>query len=224
MADDEQEFTHPSYGMVSFTRFTSTGYRMFGSAVKVNGGVTLCVKRAIRAHTLHHDWYRGREQLIEVHLTELQFAQLLTGMNVGDGVPCTINFVAGEGRVEDPPADVLTEAEIVHKDVKEKSRDLGRQLDKAAADIRKVLAESKVAKGEKEKVLHAVDMFVQEVRHNLPYLMEQFQQSAERVVSELKTEVVAFCERTLRSRGLEALGKQAPTPLLPGGKDDGQRG
>jgi hypothetical protein len=87
------EKKHPSFGMVSFSRCYGTNRRLFQSHVKNMTTVRLRIKQASVKHSLHQDHTYGEESLIEVELSPAQFAELLTSMNVGDGVPCTINYV-----------------------------------------------------------------------------------------------------------------------------------
>ena len=63
-------------------------------------------------------------------MTEAQFAELLTSMNVGFGVPCTIAAINCQ-QVEPPPEGVLSEAELVHEDIKQKAAELSDRLAKA---------------------------------------------------------------------------------------------
>lgn len=208
--DDGIEFKHESYALVEFSRYQTTGQRLFGSAVKVSAGIALTIKRATRRYDLHRDWFHGREELIEVNMTELQFAQLLTNLNNGEGVPCTLNHLLG-ARVPEPPETDKSQAELVHADVRAKAVTLGKKLDGATAQIKAVMAASKSMSAKDKKALEdALAMFVQEVNSNLPFLMEAFQEAADEVVTQCKSEVVAFTERTLKAQGLEHVKAQAP--------------
>jgi hypothetical protein len=57
------------------------------------------------------------EELIEVDMTEHQFAQLITTMNQGMGIPCTIRHILME-RVPEVPEGLESEAETIHKEFK----------------------------------------------------------------------------------------------------------
>lgn len=116
--EDEKCTTHPSFGLVGFSRASVCGmrsHRMFGSAIGKHFNIVhLEIRRAEQHHHLSRDRFHGREELIRVELSEAQFASLLTNMNSGSGVPCTILYVRGEGNIE-PPPDEPVEAERVRK-------------------------------------------------------------------------------------------------------------
>ena len=99
--------SHPAWGMVEFSRVEHGGpCRLFGSSL-TNHGTTIILRvwEASRKHDCGQDWYHGsiRKELIAVEMSAAQFAGLLTTMNVGNGVPCTIRHVQGVQRPEVPP-------------------------------------------------------------------------------------------------------------------------
>jgi len=52
---------------------------------------------------LNRDWFHKKKHLIEVEMSQTQFAEMITSLNVGDGVPCTIRYLPDKHRIEDPP-------------------------------------------------------------------------------------------------------------------------
>src|SRR5208337_4240325 len=98
-----EDYHDPSYAMVSFSRISAggEGLSLFGSSIKHHSAITLSIKQArlSRDTDLSHDWYfaENRFPLIEVTLSPNQFAELLTSMNVGDGVPATLTLYNGQG-------------------------------------------------------------------------------------------------------------------------------
>ena len=209
MQEEEQIFEHPSYGMVGFNRWQGGGYIPFGSAIRVHNGISLTIMRAQRRHSLSRDWFFGRKELIEISLTESQFAQLICSMGVGDGVPCTIRHVGGE-QAPLPPQDVPSEATLVHDKIESSAGDVADLLRKRTQEMRDIMANSKMSAKDKTALKNALDMFVQEVESNLPFLIGQLREAADHVVTQCKTEVMAFTDRVLRSTGLEHLRKDAP--------------
>jgi len=63
-------------------------------------------------------------------LSAAQFAELLTTMNVGSGVPCT-RYIEGK-RIQDPP-DMKLEVEKVQDSFKQDMKDLAEKCDKDVA-------------------------------------------------------------------------------------------
>jgi len=201
---------HPSYGTVVFSRWQGSAHRLFASAMRVNSGVSLTVCRARVGYDLGREWIHGSgEELIRIDLTNTQFADLLTEMNQGAGVPCTIRRYNGEG-IEDPPADALTEHEKVAAELGGKAKEVGAHLNKMAAEIKVLLAKPNLGKKDREEIERKLDFFVQDVRSNLPWFITCVKEAAEKVVTQARHEIVAFTEGVLRRAGMEHLKKDAP--------------
>jgi HEAT repeat protein len=130
-------------------------------------------------------------------------------MNVGMGIPCTITDIAHVSQGE-PPENVLSEAELVLAEVKEQSKHLSDKLVVASASMMDLVDKSKMGQRDKAAMKEAMRMFLQEVHSNLPFLIDQLRKAAERVVSQLKTEAVAFVDNLLRHNHLEGKKDEAP--------------
>ena len=113
MSDEEPKEKHPAYGMVGFYRVSGNPGRLFGSSLKNHESyIALRIGTGERIHSNGWDRYYGslRGEHVEVMLSSAQFAELLTSMNVGNGVPCTIAYLGGK-KVERAPEDA--EIEVV---------------------------------------------------------------------------------------------------------------
>lgn len=87
---------HPSYGKVSISRFNSNRAEFFNSDLYHSGGITLEISNASVERRHGSECVYSEEQLIQVRMSNSQFIDAITsGMNT-DGVPCTIERVAGE--------------------------------------------------------------------------------------------------------------------------------
>lgn len=235
MSDEKKDESHPSYGMVQFTRTSIGGsgkHRMFGTAIKTHyTTIRLNIHRAVRQHDLSSDHFFAREQLIEVELSSAQFAELLTTMNVGMGVPCTIRWMPGEGYVEGPPDD-MTEQERVETGFRQDMKDLSEDLRKYKAQIEKILKKPTITKADKEEINTAFMMVEQHVRCNIPFALTQFEKATEKVKTAAKAEVEQFTMHALVTTGLEAIRKgnteigqgEKPIGILPEKKDEKKKG
>ena len=196
---------------------------MFGSALPNQGTfVRLRLTRATRRHDLGRDWYHGDSQtMYEVDLSSAQFAELLTSMNVGSGVPCTIRFAEGS-RMEDPP-DELLEAEQVRTDFRGKTEAVAKRLDDMKKKVDEILAKKSVTQADRKEVADMTMMIVQEVRSNLPFWLSQFNEATQKITTAAKAEVDAFMTSAVMTAGWKALkGAEAQMPALelPEGKED----
>lgn len=213
---DDQEFKHPSYGMVGLNRWQGGGGKLFGSSVYTRNGVSLTIKRASRRHHLNQDWYFGQGELIRIEMSEAQFAQLITSFGQGDGVPCTLNWIAGEGQIS-PEENTQSEADLIHTRFKAEANIIADRLKSSTQAIKDIANNSKISQKDKKAIADAVDAFTNQAQSHMPFLLSQLTEAAERIITQAKTEVVSFTERTLRAAGLSHMEKEAPK-LTNGGK------
>jgi hypothetical protein len=95
---------HPSFGLVSISR-VSGSRRLFESPFEHQHYITLSISRADRSRTdLHYNHIMPCGEIVEVAMSEVQFAQMVTSLNMGVGTPCTISHLDGE-MVKEPEPD-----------------------------------------------------------------------------------------------------------------------
>jgi hypothetical protein len=204
--------THPAYGMVAFDRVSGDPGRMFGSSLQTHGQfVRLTIRQGQRAHDLGQDWLMGANRVphIEVWLSAAQFAELLTTMNVGDGVPCTIKEV--NGMCIEMPQDEKTEVDRAYDAAKEHMQIFPQEVRAKMARAQELLAEKgpmKVAaRKEVSGVLREVLMTVDA---NFPFALKQFQSAAEKTTTHAKAEFDSLVMHAITTRGLAALQLEVP--------------
>lgn len=183
-----QKFTHPSYAVVSISR-CSGDIELFDSAMTHQHYISLSIKRATKHTDGSHDFIFGGEELIEVAMSESQFARAITSMNIGSGSPCTLQRYNGE-MIEQPLAEDRLNS---HRDmVADKLGDAMERQEKLGA---------KVAKWRSDKhrpTLKELDSLAAELQQasahfqsNMTYYAGAFEEHMERVVDDAKAEVEA---------------------------------
>jgi hypothetical protein len=154
-------------------------------------------------HDLHMDrYFASTQRLIEIEMSSAQFAEAITSLNMGGGVPCTIRFF--NGWVDEPP-DVETEVERVKSRFKGDLDDMCVVMKERRAEIEKLT--SKLSEKAKEQLRVALDVMIQQLTSNIPFIMEQFNEASDKVVTSAKQEIEAFAMHALRTAGLEALAE-----------------
>jgi len=213
---DEQEFTHPSYGMVQFSRRQGSP-RLFASALENHQNyVTISVRKASLLRGPHGDRYYGslRGDIIEVDLSAAQFAEVLTTMNVGMGVPCTISLMGNE-RVEPPPV-IPTEAQSVRDGFGEQLKSFAKGLPAKAKKVREILEKKTLNKDDKAQIAGVIDDVIRELTDRAPFIITMFQEATERVMSHAKAEADAWLTNVVNRAGMRALAEAGKLPELPG--------
>lgn len=216
MADKKK---HPAYGLVGFHRQTGGNKRLFGSQVKPNTTISLRVYQASVEHDLSRDSYYPETMLplVEVELSPNQFAELLTTMNVGHGIPCTIKTIQGK-RIEDIPETDKPEVQKIQEGFEEKLVDLSESLAEGRKEVAELLKKKSLTKEDKARIDWILGKAHQEVQSNMPFVMEQFSRSTQKIVTQAKAEVDAFAAHAIQVTGLEAIAEGRVSKTLLGHK------
>ena len=96
--------THPRWGIIGASRYTTSGEYLFGSSIKNHSGIAITISHAIKYDTDGHESLLPEKTIAEVHLTEYQWGQLVSTLNCGFGVPCTLR-VDETGYINGSPID-----------------------------------------------------------------------------------------------------------------------
>jgi len=198
---------HPSYGMLSFHRVTGAATPLFGSSIQHRDTIRLTLKEGEVKRSLNKDWYFGGKQLFEVEMSLSQFAELITSLNMGDGIPVTILSTEAQKRIEPCPFESKTELhqrefqEHLRKTY-EKSRVLLRQV-KERFSTKKALT-----KKEKEEILNILNTLSYDIGSNVDFQVKQFQEQMEKTVQEAKGEIESFYQNRMIEASKQGLQLQ----------------
>ena len=148
----------------------------------------------------------AKGRLIEVALSEAQWATFVSSMNVGSGVQCTLRWKAGEGWL--PEIDLPTER---------RSQFLGEmvgQFKDALAELaqmrKDIQANKSLSQKAKDALLHHIHraesgMGARGDHSGLGWVERQFDEHMETTVEKAKIEVNAYLTATLHRAGIAAL-------------------
>lgn len=90
--DDETVENHPAFAQIVAHRVSSTpGAVLFDSELQHGHYVTIQISEATRRRGLNRDWIYGGKRIIEVAMSEAQWASFVSSMNTS-GVPCTLEW------------------------------------------------------------------------------------------------------------------------------------
>jgi hypothetical protein len=199
---------HPAFGMIGIYR-TNGQRHLFGSPLeKHQNYVTIRAHRAERLRSgVGYDHYFARKQVIEIALSEAQFAQLITSWNSGEGVPCTLDWIAGEGMLPDwPDEDHTSDTARVREEFKDRIADVRKKM-VSSINLMEGLLEKKGAltKAEKDQIRFGMTAVQRLLDDTGPFMAEQFVEATEGTVQKAKTEIDAFATRVIQQTGLDAL-------------------
>lgn len=202
---DEIKETHESYGMLRFSRFSGGNNIYFGSSITHSGGISLTIKRGGVARSLKNDWYFGKDVVCEIEMSPSQFAEAITNMNCGDGVPCTIKYLTGK-KMENPP---FTNKRLqFEKEFKHSFDNLIEELKAITENAENLLSNKKpLNMSEKKEIISALQGCAAFMKYNLPFINQQFNEQMDKTVKEAKGEVDNLITHSITRLGIEKLNE-----------------
>lgn len=200
---------HPAYGQIQANRWTSgtKGVFLYGSDFRHNAGVSVTISRSELHRGLSNDWPFSREELIEVNLSEAQWATFVSSLNNGTGPQCTLSHIAREGvpqieRVEDRKKQFKLEASESLKDAE------------AAAEKLSDLIEKGGKKSEMRDAIRTIKTAFSS-HSGVSFIAEQFGEHLEKTTEYAKVEINAYVTGVIQRAGLKALGGAVSPIELP---------
>lgn len=210
-------FEHPAYGQIGVSRVTGQT-TLYDSEFEHRAYMTIRIWRSQLHRDLGRDWHFGHRELIEIALSEAQWATFVSSPNIGTGVPCTLERVAGERM---PSIPLRHEREVVSQELHEHADEMATKVTKAIAEIEGEIGSS-LSKKKREAVLRHLRALEMALGSNVPFYIQQFEEHIENTVEKAKVEVGAYVQATLQRAGLEALQAEAPVRMITGSEDESE--
>lgn len=194
--------SHPAYGEISASRFTcSPGVSLYGSDFLHGNAISITIRRSELHRSLSRDHYMMGDELIEVMVSEAQWASFVSNFNAG-GTPCTLSAINRRSVPAIPPPVDVSEKYVdeMHGTVK----DVAERLRKLATDPRLP----------KWAVKEAEHVHMQ-LTNSTGFIAEQFAEHIEETVEAARVEINAHAVNAVHRLGLEALAGGANLSLPP---------
>lgn len=193
---------HPAWAMIGASRVSSSppGAVLFDSDVTHQHYVVVRLATASRDRHLHHDWKRARQTIIEVAMSEAQWASFVSTMNVGDGVACTVQWREGVGRVPEMPYSPRLQESI---------REVRAAADMAAAKVARAAEAVQTAfdgnAGRKamREALRDLQIALGHMPANTAFAAEALNEHAENVVQKARADIEAMVTAKAQQLGID---------------------
>lgn len=194
-------------GMIQWNRCSSgSAVPLFGTEIKTANPIMLRVSRAEESRSLSRNWYLDREQIVEVEMSPIQWAEFLTSGNTS-GVPCTIRYVEGKRMSEPKDTEILND----YSEEVEEHFDRFREIE----DIVKNAIESKKPMGMKD--LSSLLNKIHNATANVDFVKDSFKEDMGNIMTKAKAEFNAYIENRAYEIGMESI-KEDSVKFLEGEK------
>lgn len=212
--DERGDEHHPAFGMIGASRVSSGGATLFQSDIQHQHTVMVRIKGASRRRDLNHDYVYAENEIIEIEMSEAQWASFVSTMNVGDGVPCTIRHQGRQWTPELPFQPRMAES----------MAEVRGAADKAMRTVLKAFenyAEHRT-KGNLQSLEHAI----RNLPANLTFASRSMEEHAENVVQRARADVEAMMLTKAKQLGIDPgdIGLSLPqleSPVVDASDDEG---
>lgn len=194
----ENKDRHESYGMLQFSRTSGGATSLFGSSIQHRDTIRMYLREGEVARELNSDYFFGGNEIVECEMSYSQFAEAITSMNMGTGVPVTIRYIQGKGRIDDCPfIDKKKQFEHEFEDSLKKANEKVNDL---LSSVRTMFEEKKsFTKKDKEEILDMIHHLSMEVNGNREFIYKQFNEQMDKTTLEAKGEIEAFMQNKINS-------------------------
>lgn len=196
--------SHPSYGTLSFSRRTGGATPLFGSSIEHRDTIAMTLYHADITRGLHSDSIYGSKVIAEVEMSYSQFAEAITSMNMGSGVPVTIRRTEKDGNI--PPCDFVSKREQFADEFKEKRKQATEESQQIIKDVAELFNQKKaLTKTDKQEILTKLSKLSMDIGCNMDFIADQFNEQMDKTVMEAKGEIESFCQNKINSIASAAL-------------------
>ncbi|WP_186214420.1 hypothetical protein [Burkholderia gladioli] len=223
--NDADVYSHPAFAQISANR-VSGGTMLYGSDFQHNQYIAIRIGPSKLHRRLNHDSAMGESRdYIEAKLSEAQWAEFVSSLNVGSGVQCTLDSFNGE-MIPALPRPSSRRDQF--------SAEMKQKIEKSLAHMDDLLEEidgMKISEKQKEVLRSHLRMSRQELLSNMPFVLKCFAEHMEATVHKARVEINAYGTHILMRTGLAALdnpgaasaviGYEGPASGDGGGIDDG---
>lgn len=211
--ESSKTYDHPAFGQIGAYRVQGKT-TLYGSDFLHQNFVIVRIHRSQLNRELSRDWHFATDELVEVALSEAQWATFVSSMNQGSGVPCTIQWVRGEGHM--PSIPLRVEEDVTREEFSRKARQTAAHVAAAIEEIEGEIGAS-LSKAKREKILARLTRLRRDLDDSMPFIARSFDEHMETTVEKAKVEVNAYVQAAVMRAGLTALtGGASDVPLQLG--------
>ncbi len=186
--------SHPAFAQISVSRVSGHAV-LYGSDFTHQHYIRLAIGGSKISRNSAEDRHFAGKELVEVYMTEAQFAQMITSMNLGGGAPCTLNRFNGESMPTIPKRDLR---ETFREDI---NRDLQESID-MLDDLIKSVGEMGLPKGKTAEILAKAQRSRKRIFESAPWVAQQFDEHMENTVEAAKMEINGYLNEAVKSTGI----------------------
>lgn len=202
---EEESFSHESFGQIRFSRINGSA-NFYGSELLQDHYISMEVYHSEISRNLAQDNYFNKGIILRIRMSSGQFSEMITSLNNGSGVPCTIERIEGRKISELPTQE--SRKEFVHRKFEDRMKMFGDTIRERQNKAKEFVKKKALSKDDMHQLQMHLDWLTGEVERNIPFFTKCFQETMDEVVFEAKTEVENAIQHKINVLGLNALHEQ----------------
>jgi hypothetical protein len=203
-----RRLSHPAFATIRASR-VSGSTRLFDSKIRHDGFVVVSIQGAELVEGPYDDHVYGHGRAIcEVAMSESQWVAFISRMNIGSGVPCTLQHGYTSNFAQTPSLPYQEDAvERLRRGAREMGASLDTDTEKYVKEITDIAAS--LPKGKQAALMATLDRLVSRVNSNTSFAKERLIEFSEKLVVDAKTELNAVVTGMVTQLGLNSLSDLA---------------
>ena len=202
---ERERISHESFGQIRFNRVSGNA-NFYGSELTQNHYISLEIYNSEIERDLSQDWYYNKKQVLRLRMSSGQFSELITNMNSGSGIPCTLEYIQGKAVAELPTQE--SRKEFVHRKFEDRMKEFSTSIREQQNRAKELVKKKTLSKQDIQDLTHHLEWLTTEVEKNIPFFAKCFQETMDEVVLEAKTEVENAIQHKINVLGLDVLHEQ----------------
>jgi hypothetical protein len=241
MVDDKMPEKHESYGTLEISRCQCPSAALFGSSILHENTIRIRISAAELQRKYHTDYVHSslmrKGTYVEVEMSYAQFAEAITSLNIGAGIPVTVRCANGR---QMEPCPFTSKDEQFRAEFSDDLKGLAATVNGAVKRAEALFDSKKpLNRAEKDELLSMLKSLSTAVNSNIPFVRDSFAEQMDKTVLEAKGNIEGFIQNRMAAianaaiaQNLEALdcgsgaaallklggGSDQPSPQTGGGK------
>ena len=209
-----EKIKHPSFANLYIGRSQCSGQKaLFGSSIKHHDTISLRISPAYIDRDLNMDrYFHETRPYIEIEMSQSQFAQAITSLNMGAGVPVTLRRL-NDQYIE--PCPFVDKREQFSNEFREDMKELTKKLKETTEAVEELIQNKRTfTKADKEKILSTLNSVTMQIGSNYPYMYSRFNEQMDKTVTEAKAEIECYIQGRMEDMALKSIGNENRTTQL----------
>ena len=187
-------------GLIKFSRVNGN-IDCFGSEYQSESYVQLEIVEANVQKNIGKKTYISGKNVVKLRITNHQFSELITNLNNGLNIPCTLEVVKGERM------DRYKLEDTTMYDYKDSTLELSKEcfelVEKITTQLEELSNAKSASKAKINVIKRDVDNLHTRLKNDIPWLQNRFNEEMLNVLSMIKQEASAWIEHKLIKLGLD---------------------